>query len=105
MTAAQQTIRSQDAHNTVPSGLHNPNFAKICAFLGSLFDPNVNNHLDTLNEMSPIDRETIQLLMHNLSVNLANQQFREQHAFLLDQYRLIIQKQSEQVCGNTLCFT
>jgi len=61
--------------------------------LGSLFDPVVsNNHAEALNEMSPIDRETVQLLMHNLSVNLANQQFRDQHSLLLEQYRTLLAK-------------
>ena len=37
--------------------------------------------------MSAIDRETVQLLMHNLTFNLASSQFRGQHLTLLDQYR------------------
>lgn len=42
--------------------------------------------------MSTIDRETVQLLMHNLTVNLTNQQFREQHGTLLEQYRNLLNK-------------
>jgi hypothetical protein len=50
-----------------------PNFAKIYAFLASLFDPNTTNHVDALDQMSPIDRETVQILMNNLAMNLATQ--------------------------------
>jgi len=94
MTAAQQNLRGvqQDPQQ-------GPNFAKIYSFLGSLFDPSVTNHAETLSEMSPIDRETIQLLMHNLALNLANQQFREQHAYLLDQYRSVIGKTQTELPG------
>jgi len=70
-----------------------PNFAKIYSFLGSLFDPSATSHVEALNDMSPIHRESIQLLMHNLALNIANQQFREQHAFLLDQYHNVLSKQ------------
>lgn len=66
-----------------------PDFAKIYTFLGSLFDPTATGHEDALNSMTPVDRETIQFLMHNLAVNLANQQFKEQHLYLLEKYRQV----------------
>jgi hypothetical protein len=44
--------------------------------------------------MNTIDRETVQLLMHNLTVNLNNQVFRDQHGALLDQYRTLLNKPS-----------
>jgi SHAQKYF class myb-like DNA-binding protein len=83
MSAAQQTQRGAS---------QGPNFSKIYSFLGSLFDPTTSNYIEALNDMSPIDRETVQLLMHNLAVNLANQQFREQHTLLLDQYRTLLSR-------------
>jgi len=94
MTAAQHNLRTiqQDPQQ-------GPNFGKIYSFLGSLFDPAATNHAETLGEMSPIDRETIQLLMHNLALNLANQQFREQHAYLLEQYRSVIAKAQSDLPG------
>lgn len=49
-----------------------PNYAKIYAFLGSLFDPATDNHVAALNLMSPTDRETVQVMMNNLAVNLHN---------------------------------
>jgi len=100
MTAAQQNLRGvqQDPQQ-------GPNFAKIYSFLGSLFDPSATNHAETLNEMSPIDRETVQLLMHNLALNLANQQFREQHAYLLDQYRSVIGKTQTELSGQQVSST
>eukprot|EP01097_Dermamoeba_algensis_P007358 TRINITY_DN463_c0_g1_i2.p1 TRINITY_DN463_c0_g1~~TRINITY_DN463_c0_g1_i2.p1 ORF type:complete len:302 (-),score=54.80 TRINITY_DN463_c0_g1_i2:304-1209(-) len=64
-----------------------PNFSKIYAFLGSLFDPTASNHVEALNEMSATDREIVQFLMHILAMNLANRQFREQHVSLLEQYQ------------------
>jgi len=70
-----------------PSG---PNFAKIYTFLGSLFDPNITNQLETLKTMSQIDKDTVQNLMYNLALNVTTQQFREQHMFLLEQYRKLL---------------
>eukprot|EP00252_Welwitschia_mirabilis_P009349 TRINITY_DN218_c0_g1_i3.p1 TRINITY_DN218_c0_g1~~TRINITY_DN218_c0_g1_i3.p1 ORF type:complete len:236 (-),score=42.03 TRINITY_DN218_c0_g1_i3:235-942(-) len=49
-----------------------PDFAEIYKFIGSTFDPGVTGHLKKLKEMAPIDRETIMLLMRNLSINLSN---------------------------------
>jgi len=72
-----------------------PNFAKIYAFLGSLFDPSTSNHMEALEEMSPLDKETVQLLMHNLAINLANKQLREQHTLLLEQYRSLLLPQPD----------
>lgn len=83
MHTAQQSNRSSS---------QGPNFAKIYSFLGSLFDPSENRFSDAINDMSIIDRETVQLLMHNLTVSLSNQQFREQHGTLLEQYRTMLSK-------------
>jgi len=85
MAVAQQNQRI--------GNVQGPNFSKIYGFLGSLFDPSTTNHVEALNEMSPIDRETVQLLMHNLAMNLANQQFREQHTVLLEHYRYLTKQQ------------
>lgn len=41
----------------------------------------------TLDQMNAIDRETIQLLMHNLFINLSNPQFREQQFQIMQQYK------------------
>jgi len=85
----------QQAMATTPAKRNaGPDFAKIYTFLGSLFDPTSVGHEETLNAMNPVDRETIQFLMHNLAINLANQQFKEQHVYLLDKYR--------QVTGNSM---
>ena len=49
-----------------------PDFALIYAFLGSLFDPNCGgiDHMDVLEEMKDIDRQTATLLMRNVINNL-----------------------------------
>jgi hypothetical protein len=54
-----------------------PDFAEVYKFIGSVFDPGVSGHLRTLKEMSPIDRETVLLLMRNLSINLSSPEFKE----------------------------
>ncbi|EGG23275.1 myb domain-containing protein [Cavenderia fasciculata] len=64
-----------------------PNYPKIYSFLSTLFDSSHSSYPDSLNEMSQTDRETMQLLMHNLAINLANQQYRDQHQSLIDQCR------------------
>ncbi|KAJ7532146.1 hypothetical protein O6H91_14G073900 [Diphasiastrum complanatum] len=55
----------------------NPDFSKVYKFIGSVFDPGVKGHLKTLKEMASIDRETVLLLMRNLTVNLSSPDFRE----------------------------
>lgn len=54
-----------------------PDFSEIYKFIGSTFDPGVTGHLKKLKEMAPIDRETIMLLMRNLSINLSSPDFEE----------------------------
>eukprot|EP01102_Stenamoeba_stenopodia_P018852 TRINITY_DN6988_c0_g1_i1.p1 TRINITY_DN6988_c0_g1~~TRINITY_DN6988_c0_g1_i1.p1 ORF type:complete len:419 (+),score=79.49 TRINITY_DN6988_c0_g1_i1:229-1485(+) len=98
MTLAQNQ-RATNAPGSQSSEI-GPNFGKIYAFLAGLFDSSPSNHLETLNDMTPLERDTVQLLMHNLAVNLANQQFREQHAALLDQYRTMISNSKSQSSDN-----
>jgi len=59
-----------------------PDFAEVYKFIGSVFDPGVSGHLRKLKEMSPIDRETVLLLMRNLSINLSSPGFDEHKLFL-----------------------
>eukprot|EP00246_Nothoceros_aenigmaticus_P015335 TRINITY_DN6308_c0_g2_i1.p1 TRINITY_DN6308_c0_g2~~TRINITY_DN6308_c0_g2_i1.p1 ORF type:complete len:453 (-),score=84.05 TRINITY_DN6308_c0_g2_i1:475-1833(-) len=59
-----------------------PNFAEVYKFIGNVFDPVVNGHLKKLKEMAPIDRETVLLLMRNLSINLSSPDFEEHKLFL-----------------------
>lgn len=54
-----------------------PDFSEIYKFIGSTFDPGVTGHLMKLKEMAPIDRQTIMLLMRNLSLNLSSPDFEE----------------------------
>jgi hypothetical protein len=89
--ASLVTASQYNTTSTPPSG---PNFSKIYTFLASLFDNQATNHIEKLAEMSTIDRETVQLLMHNLAINLANPTFRDQHSSLMDQYRTILQSRA-----------
>lgn len=36
-----------------------PDFALVYTFLGSIFDPSTDGHLQKLKEMDPIDVETV----------------------------------------------
>jgi SHAQKYF class myb-like DNA-binding protein len=91
---AQQYLQHamQNAQQSNRGSSQGPNFSKIYSFLGSLFDPSESRFTDAVNEMSTIDRETVQLLMHNLTVNLTNDDFRAQHGTLLDQYKALNDK-------------
>ncbi|KAL3678027.1 hypothetical protein R1sor_020983 [Riccia sorocarpa] len=61
-----------------------PDFAEVYKFIGNVFDPgmNSNNNLRKLKEMAPIDRETVLLLMRNLSINLSSPEFQEKKLFM-----------------------
>jgi len=64
-----------------------PNYGKIYTFLGSLFDPTVANNMDGFNELSSNDKETIQMLLQNLTNNVSNRAFIEQHADVVQKYQ------------------
>jgi SHAQKYF class myb-like DNA-binding protein len=55
------------------SHLPKPQFSRIYSFIGSLFDPNSSDdHEQMLNSMSTSEREMTQMLIDNLSENLAD---------------------------------
>lgn len=39
-----------------------PDFARVYRFFGNIFDPNTESHIEKLNEMDPIDIQTVGLL-------------------------------------------
>lgn len=59
-----------------------PDFAEVYRFIGSVFDPACTDHLSRLRRMAPIDKETVLLLMRNLSINLSSPDFEEHKLFL-----------------------
>ena len=61
-------------------------FAKIYRLLATLFDRTETNYIAKLNELDPADRETAQILMHNLAVNLSNRNFMDCHQSLMQQH-------------------
>ncbi|KAB1223906.1 Protein REVEILLE 8 [Morella rubra] len=70
-----RTVPSSDIPNPgkQPPVLHGiPDFAEVYTFIGSVFDPDTNGHVQKLKEMDPINFETVLLLMRNLTVNLSN---------------------------------
>mmetsp|Transcript_132290 Transcript_132290/g.197084 ORF Transcript_132290/g.197084 Transcript_132290/m.197084 type:complete len:293 (+) Transcript_132290:17-895(+) len=66
-----------------------PDYGMIYRFLAGLFDPNQTNHASKLNEMTPIDRETAQVLMQNLAINLTNRTFTDSHKALIEQRKML----------------
>ena len=46
-------------------------FSKVYTFLGELFDPSTTGHMEKLQELSSVDRQIVQVLMHNLACNLS----------------------------------
>ncbi|CAI8602665.1 unnamed protein product [Vicia faba] len=66
-------IPMQGNQNPAVHGL--PDFAEVYGFIGSVFDPDTNGHVQKLKEMDPINFETVLLLMRNLTVNLSSPTF------------------------------
>ncbi|KAL3531889.1 hypothetical protein ACH5RR_005410 [Cinchona calisaya] len=56
-----------------------PDFAEVYSFIGSVFDPTTEGHVQKLKEMDPINFETVLLLMRNLTVNLSSPDFEPVH--------------------------
>ena len=57
-----------------------PNYEKIYAVLGCLFDPTRHNAQELMNELSACDRECLKVLLHNMSVTLSSQLFQEEYS-------------------------
>ncbi|MBA0684507.1 hypothetical protein Goari_026091, partial [Gossypium aridum] len=73
-----QTISNSDMskQGKQASMLHGiPDFAEVYSFIGSVFDPDTDGHVQKLKEMDPINFETVLLLMRNLTVNLCSPDF------------------------------
>ncbi|XP_068644139.1 protein REVEILLE 8-like isoform X3 [Aristolochia californica] len=60
----------QGSQGSLHHGL--PDFAEVYTFIGNVFDPQTEGHVQKLKEMDPINVETVLLLMRNLSVNLSS---------------------------------
>lgn len=67
------SIAKQGKQAPVLHGL--PDFSEVYGFIGSVFDPEINGHVQKLKEMDPINFETVLLLMRNLTVNLSSPDF------------------------------
>lgn len=90
-TRTTSEIREQRSHG-FPSRVL-PDFAQVYGFIGSVFDPNTDGHLQKLKNMDPIDVETVLLLMRNLSINLTSPDF-EDHRKLLSTYEVVSEKEN-----------
>ncbi|KAL8544100.1 hypothetical protein ACS0TY_004587 [Phlomoides rotata] len=89
----------QSTSRTRPTVL--PDFAQVYSFIGSVFDPNENGHLQKLKKMDPIDVETALLLMRNLSINLASHDF-EDHKKVLSSYEIDTEDNAHDIIDSIL---
>ncbi|KAK9864879.1 hypothetical protein WJX84_009467 [Apatococcus fuscideae] len=80
-----------------------PDFALIYAFLGSLFDPSCASldHMDVLDQMKDIDRQTATLLMRNVISNLQNPEAWQEHVRMLQKTALRDGGEREPVSAGT----
>ncbi|CAL5420015.1 unnamed protein product [Camellia sinensis] len=69
--------RSELSKQRKPGSLFHgiPDFAEVYSFMGSVFDPDTQGHVQKLKEMDPINFETALLLMRNLTINLSSPDF------------------------------
>lgn len=90
-----QSLPSHQPQDDLPE---KPRFCleHIYAFLGSLFDPTRYRHEDMLGSLSPIERECLRVLMHNLAITLSAQSLNEEYQMLVDPKSLDL---SQQVIG------
>ncbi|KAI4369188.1 hypothetical protein MLD38_017663 [Melastoma candidum] len=52
-----------------------PDFSEVYNFIGSVFDPDIEDHVQKLKKLDPINFETVLLLMKNLTFNLSSPDF------------------------------
>ncbi|KAF8042439.1 hypothetical protein BT93_A0921 [Corymbia citriodora subsp. variegata] len=72
-TPSSSEISKQKRQTPVMHGI--PDFSEVYSFIGSVFDPNAQGHVQKLKEMDPINFETVLLLMRNLTLNLSSPDF------------------------------
>ncbi|XP_030522135.1 protein REVEILLE 8 isoform X2 [Rhodamnia argentea] len=72
-TLSSSEIPKQKRQTPVLHGI--PDFSEVYSFIGSVFDPNAEGHVQKLKEMDPINFETVLLLMRNLTLNLSSPDF------------------------------
>ncbi|KAE9447908.1 hypothetical protein C3L33_20210, partial [Rhododendron williamsianum] len=72
-TLPTSELEKQGKQSSLLHGI--PDFAEVYSFIGSVFDPGTNGHVQKLKEMDPINFETVLLLMRNLTINLSSPDF------------------------------
>jgi hypothetical protein len=78
----QMVVQEADTTQPVQSvdDSRTPNYEKIYAVLGCLFDPTRHDSQELMNELSACDRECLKVLLHNMSVTLSSQLFQEEYS-------------------------
>merc|ERR1712000_693051 len=66
------------------------NYSNIYQFLSGLFDPTQQGHEQKLRNMSAVDREAAQILMHNLAVNSTTNTFVQAHQTIVKQEKGVV---------------
>ncbi|KAK4786589.1 hypothetical protein SAY86_010422 [Trapa natans] len=75
-SSSESTQRKQAVYEPTEQGHKNltlrvlPDFAQVYYFIGSVFDPEVTDHLQKLKKMDPIDVETVCSIMKFSSITL-----------------------------------
>ncbi|XP_027175530.1 protein REVEILLE 8-like isoform X1 [Coffea eugenioides] len=72
-TLPASELPKQEKQGSLLHGI--PDFAEVYSFIGSVFDPTAEGHVQKLKEMDPINFETVLLLMRNLTINLSSPDF------------------------------
>lgn len=75
----------RDRVSQILSAPNAPNFTKIYALLGALFDPARSNPAAIMATLSPPDKECLRILLHNLALTLSSQQFQEDYTHIVSQ--------------------
>ncbi|KAJ7561274.1 hypothetical protein O6H91_03G021300 [Diphasiastrum complanatum] len=96
-----QPFTSAEQCNSQKSLRETPDFSEVYKFIGSVFDPDISDQLDTLKRMIPIDRETVLLLMKNLALNLSSPDFEGQKLMFASLCHKSCKAQDEQ--GKSYC--
>ena len=65
--------------------------------MASIFDPDAENYEEKFLDLSPLDREIVEKLTHNLAANISNSFLRDIIFSMLDQYRQAYQRASNHV--------
>ncbi|KAL0484354.1 Myb-like protein [Acrasis kona] len=74
-----------------------PNYDRILAFLGTLFNPDRYDPTEVFSELNSCDKTTLKILLHNLSMTLSVQCFQEEYNHVANKIK---EDDAQQIGGN-----